>query len=310
MTEGARANRPRAGNGAGDGAGRSASKKEERLSRLQLGAAARAGTLLPATLNRSRVFIPGGAPRLEQIRRVGCQLLYQYGYSGMTMRQIAAHLKIKAASLYHHFPSKQDILFDVMFDTALQLMHGLLRIEKSIDDPREKLDTAIRWHVLFHTQKREEAFVSHSELRSLTPDNLRSVMRVRKDYDTVFTAILQRCEEAGLLPRRDTAVVRNAILTMCTATAGWFNPAGPLSAEDVADQIAQFVWHGLLGVPAERSERDRESAVAKTRWLWEALQEAPPPEIKYQSDPILPLLRERKAAHLRQLEQDQSHAQE
>ena len=219
----------------------------DRLGSLELGRAARAGTLLPATTGpQSLISIPEGAPRLEQIRSVGCQLLYQFGYSGMTMRQIAAHLQIKAASLYYHFPSKQDILFDLMYDTASQLMEGLLRIEDSEKDPREQLEAAIRWHVLFHTQKREEAFVSHSELRSLTRENLESIMTVRQDYDRLFDYILRRCQKEGVIPKRDTSVVRNAILTMCTATAGWFRPEGKLTAEQVADQICDFVWHGLL----------------------------------------------------------------
>jgi len=233
---------------------KSARAPSSRAGTWKLSEAARAGTLLPATPSRrSHVSIPEGAPRLEQIRRVGCQLLYQYGYSGMTMRQIAAHLKIKAASLYYHFPSKQDILFDLMYDTASALMEGLLCIvdpDGVFDqDPRAQLDAAIRWHVLYHTQKHEEAFVSHSELRSLTPENLRQILRVRQDYDTVFTNILLRCQESGVLPKRDTSVFRNAILTMCTATAGWFNPEGKLTAEQVADEIRDFAWHGLLQQP-------------------------------------------------------------
>ncbi|MGH9785695.1 MAG: helix-turn-helix domain-containing protein, partial [Terriglobia bacterium] len=69
--------------------------------------------LLPAT----RLRVPREAPRerrYNQIRAVGCRLLFDHGYAGMTMRQIAARLQMKAASLYHHFPSKQHILFNLM----------------------------------------------------------------------------------------------------------------------------------------------------------------------------------------------------
>lgn len=217
-------------------------------------AAARAGTLLPATPERRpRLTVPHGAPRLEQIRRVGCQLLYRQGYAGTTMRQIAAHLRIKAASLYHHFPSKQEILFDLMHTTATELLEGLARIAArpcdGAEDARVNLEDAIRWHVLFHTQKREEAFVSHSEMRSLTAENLQAILAVRQQYDRLFDSLLRQCQRFGVLPRRDTAVVRNAILTMCTATAGWFNPHGRLTAAQVADQIVEFVWHGLRSGP-------------------------------------------------------------
>jgi AcrR family transcriptional regulator len=289
-----------------------------RAGSLELGAAARAGTLLPATPSRrSRVSFPAGAPRLEQIRSVGCQLLYQYGYSGMTMRQIAAHLKIKAASLYHHFPSKQDILFDIMYSTATELTQGLLRIEGSVKGSLAQLDAAIRWHVLFHTRRQLEAFVSHSELRSLTPTNLESVMNVRRSYDVIFTELLNRCQREGVIPRRDPSLTRNLILTMCTATAGWFNPEGKLTADQVADRAADFVWQGLLPAASATDDfllRVREQRVEHGSWFQDVLEGHPPPPSQLQPDPILELLRgeirRRKNAGLRPVSKPQAPASE
>jgi len=225
------------------------------MSKLSSGVrAARAGTLLPATPSRRPrargASAPAGVSRLEQIRRVGCDLLFQYGYAGMTMRQIAARLRIKAASLYYHFPSKQDILLDVMRATASELLEGLRKISDTADDPETQVNAAIRWHVLFHTQRREEAFVSHSELRSLTHDNLKEILKLRREYERLFDAILKRGQRQGVFLLQETGVIRNCILTMCTATAGWFSPEGPLTAEQVADQIRDFVWSGLIRAQA------------------------------------------------------------
>ncbi len=224
--------------------------RAERLSET-----AASGTLLPATPSAwsAPAVPPEGATRLEQIRTAGCHLLFRYGYSGMTMRQIAARLNIKAASLYHHFPSKQEILFDLMSTTATELLRGLRQIAESGGEPRTQLEAAIRWHVRFHTQKREEAFVSHSELRSLTPANLRSILKLRRQYDALFDSILQRGQSEGVFPERETAVIRNCILTMCTATAGWFSAEGRLSAEQVADQIWLLVSCGLSSTPEAAS---------------------------------------------------------
>jgi AcrR family transcriptional regulator len=213
----------------------------------------RAGTLLPATLSRpetAKLTIPADASRLDQIRVVGCHLLFQHGYAGMTMRQIAARLNIKAASLYYHFPSKQDILFDLMRKTASDLLEGLRAIIKSGAESGKpavaQLQEAVRWHVMFHTEKREEAFISHSELRSLDPENLHAILKLREDYDRLFDAILKEAHKQGALRVQPNGVMRNAILTMCTATAGWFSPQGRLSAVGVADQIWGFISAAVL----------------------------------------------------------------
>lgn len=216
----------------------------------------RAGTLLPARLSRPangedafRKTIPADASRLDQIRAVGSHLLFQHGYAGMTMRQIAALLDIKAASLYYHFPSKQEILFDLMHRTVSDLLEGLRRIAQSGEAGVAQLEQAVRWHVLYHTQKREEAFISHSELRFLDPDNLRSILKLREQYESVFDAMLQQAYQQGALRQLPTGVMRNAILTMCTATAGWFSPEGRLTAAEIADQIWSFVSAAVLGRP-------------------------------------------------------------
>lgn len=235
------------------------------MERIASGAeAARAGTLLPATPRRHSVSkasktipFPAGVSRLDQIRRAGCDLLFEHGYAGMTMRQIAARLHVKAASLYYHFPSKQDILFDLMRTTASDLLKGLQEIAASDQTSKAQLEAAIRWHVLFHTQKREEAFVSHSELRSLTPPNLKAILKLRHEYDRRFDSILKRGQREGVFSVHEEGVVRNCILTMCTATAGWFSPQGRLSAEQVADQIWNFVWTGLVKPdPAAQDEAE------------------------------------------------------
>ena len=215
--------------------------------------AAAAGTLLPARPAAGSESLAGiagrfrsGDTRVDQIRRVGCALLFRHGYSGMTMREIAASLKIKAASLYYHFPSKQHILFDVMQATVTELLEGLREIVSEEAEPEVQIDRAIRWHVLYHTSKREEAFVSHSELRSLEPGNLRIILKLRREYERLFDSILKRGRRVEAFYFEQPSVVRNCILTMCTATAGWFSPDGALSAEAVAQEISRFVRAALV----------------------------------------------------------------
>lgn len=230
---------------------------------------AAAGALLPARPSPGKPKAvprrPESATRLEQIRRVGCHLLFRYGYSGMTMREIAGSLRIKASSLYYHFPSKQDILFDVMWHTASELLEGLRQIARSNPEPEAQLDAAIRRHVLFHTQKREEAFVSQSELRSLEPQNLQAILKLRREYDRLFDTLLKRGQRKGVFYVEDISVVRNCILTLCTATAGWFSPRGRFTAEQVAEKIRNLVWAALTPrnrIPSLASDHSPEDMVA------------------------------------------------
>ncbi len=80
---------------------------------------------------------------------------------------------------------------------------------------------------------------------------------MRREYERLFDSILKRGRRKGVFQVKNTSVVRNCILTMCTATAGWFSPEGPLPAEAVADEIGAFVRSALLtgeATPAAKPE--------------------------------------------------------
>lgn len=59
----------------------------------------------------------------EAILEAAIRLFQQHGFSGVGMRQIADHLKIKAPSLYHHFASK-----DALAQKALEQYREVQRV--------------------------------------------------------------------------------------------------------------------------------------------------------------------------------------
>src|SRR5206468_605866 len=105
------------------------------------------------------------------------------GYHGSSMRTLARGLRMEPASLYYHFPSKQDILFAILDRTLDDLLDGLRAAVTAAGDDRARLQAAVRFHVLFHVRRRQEAFLSHSDLRPPTPAHLRRVPAKRDVHD-------------------------------------------------------------------------------------------------------------------------------
>ena len=63
----------------------------------------------------------------EKILSKSLDLFSKYGYSDMSMENLAKEVGIKAPSIYKHFKSKKDI-----FDTIVK--DGMIRIDNQIDD--------------------------------------------------------------------------------------------------------------------------------------------------------------------------------
>jgi AcrR family transcriptional regulator len=181
------------------------------------------------------------ATAAERILRAAVALFRERGYHGSSMRTLARALRMEAASLYYHFASKQEILFAILDHTLDDLLAGVGRAVASADGPEARLRAAVRFHVLFHTDSQHEAFLSHSELRSLTQANLRLVLARRDEYERVFRGLLASGVRAGVFQVSDARLTAMAILTMCTGVATWFSDGGRLSPEAIADRYVEMI---------------------------------------------------------------------
>ena len=177
----------------------------------------------------------------ERILRAATALFRGRGYHGTSMRTLARGLRMEAASLYYHFPSKQEILFAILDRTLDDLLEGLDRAVAAADGPHERLRAAVRFHVLFHAHRRQEAFLSHSELRSLTPANLRRVLVKRDRYEHMLRGLLAAGVRAGVFDVPDVKLTAMAILTMCTGVATWFSEGGRLAPASIADRYVELI---------------------------------------------------------------------
>ena len=50
----------------------------------------------------------------QEILRTAARLFQQQGYDATSMNDVAAALKLSKGGLYHHFQSKEEILFNLM----------------------------------------------------------------------------------------------------------------------------------------------------------------------------------------------------
>lgn len=166
------------------------------------------------------------------------------GYDVTSVRDIAAAVGIRGASLYHHFASKEEILWDLTL-TALQTLSANWASDRAIlgraADPTDLLRAFVRSSIRFHTENAAQARLVNSSLGSLSPAHHALAVEMRRAYETDLTDIVTACLESGAHAVPDLRVTVFAILQMTAAVAGWFDPDGPLTSEELAavyDELA------------------------------------------------------------------------
>lgn len=171
-----------------------------------------------------------------EIRRVALEMFAANGYDATSIRDIAAAVGIRGASMYHHFVAKEEILWDLT-ETALLRLTASWSASKELlqeADAPARLRAFVRCEVAFHAEHRTEAVLVNAQLGRLSPLHRTRALEMRRALEAELTAIVSDCLATGQHAVPDLRVTVFAILQMTIAVSGWYDPGGPLSVEQIA----------------------------------------------------------------------------
>ena len=228
------------------------------LSPDRLAAAAR---LLGADVDALRAPAAGTPPRAPQGWRdfpplelppalAGALAAFvELGYSGATVRDIAGRAGLSVAGVYHHWPSKQELLVALLDLTMDDLLRRSRAARAEGDGPVERLGRLVECLALFHTHRRELGFIGASEMRSLAEPARSRIAAARTEQQRMVDEEVEEGRRRGLLTTPLPHEAARAVVTLCTALPQWWSTSGPDPAEVVAQQYVGFAY-ALVG--AER----------------------------------------------------------
>jgi AcrR family transcriptional regulator len=183
----------------------------------------------------------------DTVKQVSINLFYEKGYFATSVSDIAHGAGIQKSSIYYHYSNKQEILFDILKTTMVDLDENLEVKTRDIHGTEEKMEAAVRSHLLFHIERQKEVIISDSELRGLTPDNYKSIQKMRDDYEKKFQSLISRGIQERIFRNIDIKIASYGIITMCTAVSTWFNQSGRLSKDEVIEIYTGLILTGLRG---------------------------------------------------------------
>ena len=115
------------------------------------------------------------------------------GYHGTSMRDIARAADVTVASIYHHFPSKQDILQELMRRTLGDVLAATrTAIDAAGPGATDRLGALMVAWVVFHTERQAEALIGASELRSLDEAGRVEVVALRDEQEALFREVVDQ----------------------------------------------------------------------------------------------------------------------
>lgn len=212
-------------------------------------------THVPSAQHR-RPFLSSSAPhdRHQEIVDAALELFATIGYRATTMAQIGDLIGIRGPSLYKHIASKHELLVEIMTGMMEELLRRQRRALDTGGDVRDRLRRIAVVHVQYHAEHRYEAFVGHREIDNLEEPQRTRILDLRREYESRFRELVQEGRELDVFRTTSDRWSSYAVLDMGIGVSAWFNPAGSVTPEELADTYAGFALR-MLGADDDPGER-------------------------------------------------------
>ena len=187
-----------------------------------------------------------GEDRKEEILRTASQLFSERGYNAVSMRDLAEALGIKAASLYNHIDSKQELLSTIIISIAEDFTSGMNDIISSKMSTLEKLNKVIDLHVRITLENSKDLYSLNNDWMHLKDPDLSYYKDMRSSYEENFRKILQQGVKNKEIEKLNVEVMLYSILSSLRTLNQWYSKKQGIDGKELSSQMKQVLLQGII----------------------------------------------------------------
>lgn len=183
--------------------------------------------------------------RRDAITEMAAQLFAKRGFLGTSVADLSAACNISKSLVYHYYPSKEDILYEVMWGHVSSLV-DLANSLRALQRPADEIIHLFAFSLMESyngAQARQKVLLN--ELDNLPPDKRAVIVQAQLE-------VIDALDEwvVALRPKlRDQPKQRRPLLMlffgMLNWTHVWYNPKGTVSPKNLAHIASNMFIEGL-----------------------------------------------------------------
>ena len=183
----------------------------------------------------------------ERLIKAGIDLFYKKGYPNTTIRDIGVKANISTSVIYHYFKDKEDVLFEIIQiagDDLFKLLHDII---EEVSDPVECLEKMIRAHMVeWCLNRKKESKIIVMDDAWLTKERRKINIESQRKLYSLYKDRLYELQKKGLIIDTDLTVLCFSIFGIIAQSIRWFNEKGPLTKEEVAQNVIRILFTGIF----------------------------------------------------------------
>jgi AcrR family transcriptional regulator len=189
--------------------------------------------------------------RRADVRETAARLFRERGYSSATMDLLADEVGLNKGTLYHYYPSKSAILYELLSE-QLDVTLALLARVPAGGSPADRLRELVRLQVEHVAGTCDDVVVFFQELpwidKNLAPEQAADLRKRIEQYRTFTEQLLMEGIAAGEFRDLDVAMINHSIVGILAYIPAWFRIRPGRPQASLVAELADFVMAGVSPV--------------------------------------------------------------
>jgi TetR/AcrR family transcriptional regulator, cholesterol catabolism regulator len=165
------------------------------------------------------------------------------------MDLIAEEVGLNKGTLYHYYPSKSAILYELLSD-QLDATLDLIERVPGEGDPSDRVREFVRLQVEHVSTQRDEVVVFFQEMpridQNLPEDQVRELLRRIDKYERFTRQLFSAGIASGAFRDFSVSAVMYSVIGMLAYLPVWFQSSSRKRQADLVNQLTEFVMGGIL----------------------------------------------------------------
>lgn len=189
----------------------------------------------------------------DRIIDVAIDLFSKRGFKGTSIRNIASAAEISIPNIYHYFGNKEGLLLAILQRSSEDVLRQLKRVCQLEIEPLERFKRLVSTHISVAGNSIKEAKIFFLDDEDLSKEGNEINLQIQREILGIYLDQLHLLKEKNLVHYKSHTVLAFNILALVNWFLRWYRPKGPMSLEEITEEIVTFSMYGLLG-PSNRDE--------------------------------------------------------
>ncbi|QIB66821.1 TetR/AcrR family transcriptional regulator [Kineobactrum salinum] len=181
----------------------------------------------------------------DAITQAAAYLFAESGFNGSSISQLSVQCKTSKSLIYHYYPSKEAILFDVMNVHVDDLICVIEEIESLTGSPVKKFKTLASKLMQCCVDAADYHRVLLYELDNLPTKERRTIVEKQRRIAHCAESLLSQIEAKKRGKNSDLGPKVMLFFGMLNWTHNWYNPKGSIERDQLAEMAAEMTINSV-----------------------------------------------------------------